>query len=184
MQPLETVGTSKELRKLTKSERAIEFAKIRIGEFYTKYSINQKRRFHRIVHSIARHYGIALNQAPIETLLIRRISINTIEAEDLKVCVMDNPRAEDALKIREFLIKLDKEIREAMVTLVTILKVDNKKLSANKYKDIRKALRNEQGLETTDVETAPDGKDRRYLSQGYATGDGITRIAKVENEKK
>src|SRR3990167_66636 len=133
MQPIDPTINTREALSLSKKERKASLVMCRFGEFFLKLNIKQQKRFHRIVGSLARHYGISQNQAPMEMILIRQIAMNTIKIEDGEAHIMDNPDKKWVSGVEDFLIKLQKERREAIESLATLAKVGKKRGGIEKY---------------------------------------------------
>jgi hypothetical protein len=163
--PLDPVHKDKQIVKV---EEEAERTNIRIGAYYSKLKTNQKKRFENIVRAISRRLKLFARKNPVEYILIRQIALNTIRIEEAELSLMDGINEKYASDVEKWLLLAQKERRDAMTTLFTIMKREDKKSGIEKFNELRDILREEKDLPPSKVQLTPDGHDRRHY-------DDITR---------
>jgi len=158
MKKIDPTATLREKGLIEKKDfKAID---IRVGHYFRKLDKEQKYRFNRIVHSIARKYMLALNRYPTEMLLIRDIALLTVRIEMMEREVLGKALC---MQEEELILKWQKERREAINLLTKIVKVAEKKDGVKGFGDLRNILREKEGLDKSNKsQINPDGHDRRY----------------------
>lgn len=161
MQPNSPIETSRERAKLEQLDSVCRNSLV-IGEYYDKFSQVQKARFNRIVNSIARKMGVALNRSPMPVILIRQIAFNTIRIEQSEAQLIEEKIGFTLNDIEKWRFQAQKDLRESMETLMTLLKTTDKKQSLGSFGGMRNILRGKEGLEASEDYINPDGHDRRH----------------------
>jgi hypothetical protein len=144
----------------------------RIGLFYHKLPKAQKKRFDKVSYTIVKKMKLDFARNPLEVLLVRQIAMNTIKIEQAELDLIEGKAEHYTSDVEKWLFLAQKERRETMLNLVMIAKTADKKSGTSKFGDLRDELREEQGLEKSELkELSPDGHDRRSY-------DDITRTAR------
>jgi len=163
MQPKSAIKNTREEKAIELIDRNSDKLNIRIGAYYTKLKTNQKSRFNSIVKSITTKLEVTNRHNPMEMLLVRQIALNTIRIEEAELDVMEGHEEKYLAAIEKWLFNAQKERRDAMTTLSTILKVNSKKGGVGSFTGMRSALRSSENLPESELtETPPDSHDRRY----------------------
>jgi len=153
--------TTKEQEKIN-SLRLITSVDVRVGRYYSHLETHQRKRFKNIVSSITTKYGIKQRDHPVETLLIRQIALNTIRIEETELELRNIPDEKWHSDKEKWLFLAQKERREAIALLNTILQVNRRKHKIGAFEMLRGDLRAEEGLETSKTDYVLDGHDRRF----------------------
>ncbi len=160
------------IEKLEKVENESEELSIRIGVYYSKLKTNQKKRFNSIVKAICKKFVIYIRKHPLEMILVRQIALNTIRIEEVELALMEGAIEKYSDAKEKWLFSAQKERRDAMTTLQSLLKVGDNRKSVGNFDKMRDLLRDEEDLPPAKpMEKTPDGHDRRAY-------DKITRIEK------
>ena len=177
MQPKSPTETTRDQKIIEPFVEDSDKLNIRIGAYYTKLKTNQKNRFGSIERSIKSKLELTNRNNPMEMILVRQIALNTIRIEEAELDFMDAKKEfkcegcgkittrEDKYKatVDKWIFSAQKERRDAMTTLTTILKIETKKGGVNNFLDMRNALREGENLDKTEEAEVPeDGHERRY----------------------
>jgi len=154
-----------------KKVEALERADIRIGAYYSKLKTNQKKRFDHIVRAITYKFKIYPRKSPLETILVRQIALNTVRIEEAELAWIDEDKDRYDSPINKWLFDAQKERRQTIESLSTIMKREGKKGGMEGFGKLRNILRDEQDLPKSETEVTPTGHDRRHY-------DDVTRTAK------
>ena len=159
--------TQRDLSYFKKSK--IDKMAIRVGQYYSKLKSNQRDRFDRIIRSLCHKYGLIQNKCPLEMILMRQIALNSIRIEEAESWLIDNPDKMWITDVEKWLLLIQKERREAVNLLASLVKMVEKEGKLNTFGNLRDGLREEEGLpKSKKMELSPNGHQRRHY-------DGITR---------
>jgi hypothetical protein len=132
--------------------------------YYNLFSPPQKHRFTRLVRLWGKKLGIITNLGrngdTIEILLLKQIALNTIRIEEVETGIRTNQIPKYGNE-DNYALDCQKERREAIKLLITILHTKKKKKSATSLDDVRNILRKDKGLDSTETELDPDMHDRK-----------------------
>lgn len=159
------IVTYNEKRKILSLEKKVDKIDVRIGRYYSNLEEYQKKRFDRLVGSLARRYDIALNQSPMEMILIRQIALNTIRIEEAELYLVKNPDQQWSTDVEKWLFLSQKERREAINLLSTLVQAGSKQDKAASFDSIRNILRTEEGLKESKTEIKETGYQKRYYDK-------------------
>lgn len=141
---------------------------IRIGSYFNELTKSQRARFKTIVSALSKRFSATARANPLETLLIRQIALNTVRIESAEQDIAKGKVDAYSSDVSKWLFAAQKERREAMDTLLIIIKRDERKKAVTDFGDMRQILRKEENLPDSPIPINPDGYDRR-------TYDDITR---------
>ena len=154
------------------NKRDFNATDVRIGHFYRKLGDYQKRRFNRIVNSLAYKLNLALNQCPIEMILMRQIALMTVKIDEAELQIINNPEEKYASDAEAWILRAQKERRGALELLSRMGKSKEKRKSVTSYDDLRNILRDKEDLPATVTEIKKDGHQRRAHNDGVSRTEG------------
>jgi len=159
MQKLIPVATQKEIRKITNLK--LDKVQVKVGSYLKNLPAQAKARFNRIVSTIARARGIALNTHPDAMLIIHQIAMDTIEIEDVSDSLRAEADKDYGSDARKWLLLAKRERREALKDLGLILGKTEKEEAVDVFSGLRNNLREKQKLPAVQTDTNPTGHQRR-----------------------
>lgn len=138
---------------------------LRIGHFYRKLAEYQQKRFNRVVASIGNKLNVNLNQNPVKMILIRQIALNTVRIEEAELYLINHPVDKWVAEVENWLIKAQRERREAISLLSIMTKVTDRKKKVAGFAELRDVLREEENLPKTENRSiTPNGHTRRFFN--------------------
>lgn len=134
-----------------------------VRDYYNLFDFHQKMRFRRLVREWGKKLGFYRHKGrhfdDIEIILLKQIALNTIRIEETEFLVRSGqvPRfgTEDT-----YSLACQKERRETIKLLHTLIHTKRKKKSVTSFDDVRNVLRKDKGLEETETQLEPDKYDR------------------------
>jgi len=168
------VTTYAEERKIV-SPAKLEQIDIRVGKDYRLLSYDKRRRFDRIVESLARKLNLALNQCPLEMIMMRQIAMLIIRISQAEVDIIEGVVEKYNSNAEKWILLARKELRDSINCLSSITQVTERKEKASTFGGLRDVLREKEGLPKSErTEMVKDGHQRRH----FGGGDGVTRTKK------
>ena len=159
MQKLLPNATQREVKKIKNLK--LDKMQARVGSYLHNLPLQSKTRFNRIVSTIARARGIALNTHPDAMLIIHQIAMDTIEIEDLSCALLGEENGSYGSDERKWLLLAKRERREALKDLGLILGKTEKEEAVDVFSGLRNNLREKQKLPAVQTDTNPTGHQRR-----------------------
>ena len=139
---------------------------LRIGKFYSHLYDWQKKKFDRIVSTVARKYDLELNRNPVEMILIRQIAMCFVRIDEGELFLRHNADHKWVTDLdNKWLPTMRKELREALRDLSTMVKVQEKQGKVLTFDTLRNKLRDDEDLPADRTIMAQDGHKRRYYDK-------------------